>query len=469
MLAPVQQREEAELLRLAVEGIHPGALRYLSKGSLNSKGRELAREANFAGDTATWYRAVSRYLASLRCDHTKAEWPEIVQKWRRENGTHFPFRIAMQGKRAIVTHATEESGIEVGDELLEIEGRRVDDVRRQTATWTSVDGRTDFAKDAKFGDDSDLMGSGLDNFGPIFWGIRPLYNFRFRKAGAKPLTGIKFDDWKALDPKPDFKDAVKFERLAGRVAVLRVDSFINYRERVDPVAAFRPHFEALKRDPGARLILDLRQCGGGSDEVPIALLRYLCPQPVTWSTEIWKKAAAVPEPLRAHLTTYDPELEKPDPKRFAVREDGTLRVLPEAKPDSLMPQTPFAEHFDGPLDVLVGPKNASGATIFLARLRASRAVRIIGEPTGGSVEGPNAGSFWFLKLPHSGLTVRIPVYRTETGVKGNGKGIEPDVRMGRKDGDLLGVGDSVLEWAVANPVKALIEGVNAAARKVGAD
>lgn len=448
LLAPVQQRAEAELVRLAIETIHPGALRYLSKGSLNDKGKELMREANYAGDSATWYRAVSRYLAALKCDHTKAEWSEKVQKYREENPTHFPFRIRLLGKRALITHATKESGIEVGDELVEIEGRHVDDVRRQIGNWTAIDGRTEHAKLPKFGDDSDLMGSGLDNFGPIFWGLRPLYKFRFRKAGAKQLTGIKFEEWKALDPKPDFKDAVTFTRPAGRVAVLRIDSFINYRDGKDPIELLKPHFEALRRDPGVRLVLDLRRCSGGSDEVPVALLRYLCPQPITWASEVWKKAAEIPESLKPYLTTYDPTLKNPDPKKFEARPDGTVRYLS----DATKPQEPLPEHFDGPLDVLVGPTNASGATLFLTRLRASRPVRMIGEPTGGSVEGPNGGSMWFLRLPHSGFTVRIPVYRTETGVKGKGMGIEPDIRMRPTESDVLGKTDTVLDWALANPV-----------------
>ena len=454
LLAPSQQREDAELLKLAIESIHPGALRFQSKGGLDRLGREVDREASYAGDTATWYRAVSRYLAGLKCDHTKAEWPEKVQKWREATSTHLPFRFALFGKRAIVTHVPKESEVQVGDELLEVEGRRLNDVRQEISRWTSIDGRTDFVKDAKFSQDSDLMGSGLDNFGPILWGLRTTWHARFRQAGAKELKGIDYEAWRTLAPRPDFKNAVDFQRLAGRVAVLKVDSFINYRDRVDPVEAFRPYFAALQRDPGVRLILDLRHCDGGSDEVPIALLRYLCPQPVTWAAEIWKKGTAIPAQLKPYLTTYDPSLEKPDPKQFAPRPDGTLRLLPEAKPESLTPQAPLPGHYGGPLDVLVGPSNASGATIFLARLRALRPVRLVGQPTGGSAEGPNGGSMWFLRLPRSGITARIPAFRTETGNKTRpGYGVEPDIHVRPTVDDVLGKTDATLTWAIANPAK----------------
>lgn len=434
LLAPVQQREEAELVRLAVETFHPGPTRYLSKSSLADKAKELAREAGYAGDSATWLRAVARYLAALRCDRTTVEWPERVRKHRADNPTHFPFRITLLGKRALVTQATQESGIEVGDELLEIEGRRVDDVRRFAANWTSVDGHTDQAKAVEFGD------RGLDDFGPIFWGLRKIYNFRFRKAGTKPLSAIKFEDWKALRPERTLKEAVTFTRLAGRVAVLKVDSFVPGPEPVDPVEVFKPHFDALRRDPGVRLILDLRGLDGASDEVPRTLLRYLAPQPVPWASKVWMRPTPVPDSLKPHLKFSEPT---------SLSEGGTLSLTT----DLTKPEDPFPERYEGPLDVLVGPRNAGAVTILLAHLRAQRPVRFIGQATGGSIEGGQDGPFWLLQLPSSGFTIRIPATRLETGLKGKG-GIQPDIRRGPTDEDVLGKTDTVLDWTVANPEEA---------------
>jgi len=54
--------------------------------------------------------------------------------------------------------------------------------------------------------------------------------------------------------------------------------------------------------------------------------------------------------------------------------------------------------------------------------------RIIGEPTGGSAEGPTAGLMFFLNLPNSGVTVRVPALRSWTNVPHPtpGKGVMPD-------------------------------------------
>ncbi|MGV3616606.1 MAG: hypothetical protein ACO1SV_14865 [Fimbriimonas sp.] len=441
LLAPSQLRVEAELIRVAVETLHPGVNAYLSKGGLVGRGKELDREAGYAGDTATWFRGVSRYLATLRSQETYAEWPEAVLKWRRETPTHLPFRIRLDGKRAIVTQAAEDAGVEVGDELQELEGRRVDDIRRAIAEWTSIDGRTEYAKSTQFR-------TTLDTYGPVLWGLRTTWRAKFRKAGAKEIKGIPFAAWQALDPPKALKDAVTFERLGGKVAVLRVTSVDAKPEEVD--AVLKPYFAQLSRDPGTRLVLDLRRFEGRSDTVPTALMPYLGPQPTAWATEVWLKAGEVPALLRPQVTG----LEIPDAKQLERREDGTQRLLPEAWPESWRAKEPVAERFDGPLDVLVGRETGPEGTTFLTRLRAARTMRVVGEATAGAVDGSSGGAFWTLRLPHSRLTVRFPLYRRETGVKERrGLGVLPDVRKGPTREDREGKGDSVLDWVLANPVE----------------
>lgn len=437
LMAPSQMAQEARLVREAIETLHPGATRFLSQRGLINAGRELEREAVYAGDVTTWYRAISTYTARLRCDHTKAEWPQKVVDYRESEPTHLPFRFDIVRGQAMITEVPEGSPVKVGDTVLEIEGRRVADLRTTIAKWTAVDGRTDYVKSTKFGDDPDLMGSELDNFGPCIWGLRTKFRVRFRDAGERVLNGLRFSDFEKLCPRPDFADAVSVTQEPGNVTVLRIDSFINYRTPKDPAEVFRPIFADLKSRPGAQLVLDLRRCGGGSDEVPIALLRFLCATPPAWATSVWQTRLGAPENLLPYLNTYDPNLRNPKPADYVQRKDGTFTFKPEARPDLLQAPKAEPEHFDGPVDVLISPHNVSAATLFLARLRIARKIRYIGEPTGGSAAGVNGGTMWFLKLPYSGIVVRIPVRRTETGYPGRAdQGIRPDLRERPKNGSV---------------------------------
>ena len=116
---------------------------------------------------------------------------------------------------------------------------------------------------------------------------------------------------------------------------------------------------------------------------------------------------------------------------------------------SMVSREPAAKAWKGELTVLIGPGNESGATILLAELRDERDVTLIGEPTGGSAEGPTASILVFLKLTDSGITVRLPLIRSTTSYKGfePGKGIHPDRVVRQTIEDLRTGRDRALEAA----------------------
>ena len=74
----------------------------------------------------------------------------------------------------------------------------------------------------------------------------------------------------------------------------------------------------------------------------------------------------------------------------------------------------------------------------------------MGEPTGGSAEGPTAGVMLFLKLPHSGIVMRVPAMRSWVNVEHPqpGRGVMPDVVVVPTFEDWLAGRDAVLEAAV---------------------
>lgn len=86
----------------------------------------------------------------------------------------------------------------------------------------------------------------------------------------------------------------------------------------------------------------------------------------------------------------------------------------------------------------------------MSRLRDLRPIRLVGEETGGSSEGPTAGVIMFLELPKSKIRVRIPVYRSYTKVKNfvRGKGLIPDVKVSSTLSDLITRRDRALEIAI---------------------
>ena len=76
----------------------------------------------------------------------------------------------------------------------------------------------------------------------------------------------------------------------------------------------------------------------------------------------------------------------------------------------------------------------------------------IGEATGGSVEGPTAGILFFLKLPNSQITTRIPLFRYHNDINQfePGRGLEPDIYVTDSIEDFLQDRDAILDRALAS-------------------
>ena len=100
--------------------------------------------------------------------------------------------------------------------------------------------------------------------------------------------------------------------------------------------------------------------------------------------------------------------------------------------------------------MLTGPQNASGATMFLAIVQGAEHIEMIGQPTGGSAEGPTGGLLFTLTLPHSGIQVNIPVLRSFVAVAEPkpGLGVMPKVIVKPTLADFIAKRDPVLAAAL---------------------
>lgn len=446
------------LLRRALVEVHPGFGRYTSTDATLAMLDNLAERVAKGTTDAELYPEVSLVLARLRCDHTKAELPRAMASYRKENPSYLPFVFRIFAGRMYVAGAGSGVGLERGDEIVSINRRAVGDVLEKVSRYLSVDGWTDHAKIFELENaGGELMGSAIDHFWPLLYGWPQQWELEVRTlkdAGVKRVTAdpILYQQWNELAAQAfpgaaNFKDAVRFRILDEKTALLEVDTFVNYREPVDAVAMLQPAFQELRDKQIEHLILDLRKCGGGSDDAAAALGSFLFAEPPPPPKQAWVRTYRVGD-LREHLSTWDQRVFEAPDEMFKKLDNGFYEFVASGSE----PTRPNPLAFGGRFSVLVGPANQSGATITLAFLRAYRPnTRLIGEATGGSAEGPTAGVILFLKLPGSGITVRIPGIRSRLGVPFvPGMGQEPDLIVRETVADWIAGRDAVLEAARAN-------------------
>jgi hypothetical protein len=421
MLTPAQASSDVALLRRALETVHPGLYRYAPKAQVDASFARLEAQTKAPINTLALHREIARMVASIHCDHSKPELPGAIEAWRQTNASHLPLRFKLiEGRMIVVSGALPK-----GAEIIAINGRQVPQILNAVAPLVAYDGDTDQAITAKIADDSDLSGSDLDEYWPGLFGVPSQWDIAWKMPGEgtdqrATLAPISFVQWMQLAApdapfRSEFYNGITW-RMAGRVARLRIDSFVNYRNPVAATPFLGGFFKAMQEAGTDHLILDLRANGGGSENVSIALARHLFDAPFTWSKPLRYKAIRVGD-LQRHISSWGDTaaLFTPPESAFTRMVDGWFDRIPtgtnEADDDDSTIEhqpLPAAQRFNGRLTVLTGLRNGSGATRTIAWLKERRGATLVGEEGGGSAEGPTAGNIFLVTLPESGIKVRVP-------------------------------------------------------------
>ncbi|MEO0423420.1 MAG: S41 family peptidase [Pseudomonadota bacterium] len=428
---------DLDLAEKAFSRVHPGYARYAAPDTLAGAWESLRERARGEDgmSVSALYLGVSRVLPLIRCDHTKAELPKALREGRSGAPLYLPLRWQWIEGRALVRYAPADSAVAAGDELLAIDGVAVATRVEETAALVPVDGYTDHAKAGEMGVSLEFMGGAVEHFGALLQPPPAEATLTVRAPNAPErivrVTRVDHSAWSALGAQAgrarNFKDAITFERLGERAAYLSVDTFVNYREPVDPHSLYAPVFQALKDEGRDTLILDLRRNGGGSSDASHGLLAYLIDRPLRMHTDM-RVATLDLDDLREHLSTWDKRALNPNRLGFRKQDDGTYSLRSFVS-DDLKRIKPRRQAFEGRLLVLISADNSSGSTNLSAILAEQDRTTLIGEETGGSAEGPTAGLLFTLTLPNSGIRMRLPFFRYRNDVSGfeRGMGLSPDI------------------------------------------
>jgi hypothetical protein len=462
VLSSDEAQADVALLRRALETIHPGLYRRTPKDGIESAFQKLeSATAGPVSETAL-YREISLMLAQIRCNHTKAEQSDQLWKWRVDRPSHLPFRFRLiQGRMIVVSSDPAQPGLKRGAEILSINGAPVAKLAKALGEFMPIDGDTVWSRDVDLANDSDLMGSGFDHFYPYVFGFADRYVLSLRDSDAAPIRRVElkpvtFRAWVKIDNdgaaySENFADTTTWRMLDNGIGYVRVATFVNYRKPADAQALFAKIFNELREKGAKRVIVDLRDNGGGSNDASLALLDHLALRAYTYQRATRLKAIRYGD-LPNYIQTWGERdaLFQPPESKFTKSKDGWWDRLPSEDPDVLLERQPAKSAFTGPVTVLTGPANGSGATMVIAKLKDEGRVRLVGGRSGGSGDGPTAGQIFNVKLPNSGIVVRVPIAFNQMAVTNfePGGGVTPDVEVEQSVEDFRAGRDTVLEAAV---------------------
>jgi C-terminal processing protease CtpA/Prc len=209
----------------------------------------------------------------------------------------------------------------------------------------------------------------------------------------------------------------------GKIAVMKINGFGGFVDTARKKSLrefYRESFEAMNESGTKSLILDLRDNGGGEDELGKLLLSYLLDEPFKYYDDLvinarqftFQKYTDHTEPLPANLLEVQP--------------DGKYRMV---KHPNWGMQQPSKPSFHGKVLILINGGSFSTTSEFLSHAHFHKRATFIGEESGGGYYGNTSGPSLRLTLPHSNVQVRVPLmtyYMAVSGYQAKAHGVLPD-------------------------------------------
>ncbi|MFK8013381.1 MAG: S41 family peptidase [Marinicellaceae bacterium] len=454
---PTSIQQDLHILKHGIETIHPGYKRYTTDQQRKAMWEHINTVLTNDSPLAQVYLEISRLTALLRCDHTIAEFPKALEEQKKQRFLPFQFRIF--DKKMYVESVQNELSLKKGDEIIRINNIEIDEIINKLSPLMPRDGYTDHTAVSSIENNFNLLGSGFEQF----FALEVLKLNQFPKEYSLQIKSLKtgtistqkvhtisFDDWLALyggSYRLDFKDAIDL-KFKDNYAVLKIDTFVNYRNPINAKSVFKKIFKQLKQKHVSHLIVDLRNNGGGSDDVQLALMKFLYNSPFQLNDAAWFTYSELGD-LKQYINTWQKDILSPDVSQLNKEANG-YRVKNKDMGENYLIQKPAKMAFDGEIIMLTSRHNSSASAALLAHIKHQENVTLVGESTGGNQGGTNGTVMLFLKLPHTGISVRIPVFRNSYTIpnKQDGLGAQPDISVIEDFNSWINERDKIMNKAI---------------------
>lgn len=359
--------------------------------------------------TLEYYQVLQEMCARLRDGHTNVSAPRELAD---DLYTRPQLRTRLIENHVIVvgvSDALRRDGIEVGQEVIEVNGLPVRQYAEQRVKpYTSSSTPQDL--EMRLYESYLFMGSAKE---PVELTLRDEQGRSLKKT-VRRLTREQAAQASSEAARSGKTPAPPFEwkMLPGNVAYVKLNTFADDKA-ADMFAA------AFDEMAGSRaMVIDLRDNGGGNSGVGWRILGYLTDKP--FKTSQWY--------TRQYRPTY---------RAWGRAQETYGREAGERQPDG-------KKLYARPVVVLTGPRTFSAAEDFMVAYVSMKRGLTVGEPTGGSTGQP-----LYFSLPGGGGAVVCSKRdRFPDGSDFVGKGVRPDVLVRPTLADFRAGRDTVLEAAL---------------------
>jgi len=204
----------------------------------------------------------------------------------------------------------------------------------------------------------------------------------------------------------------------------------------------RFYFTLRRETPSKALIIDLRNNGGGEDELGQLLLSYLIDQPFKYYDDLIINARSFDFSKYTGNPVNVPE------KMVEARADGKFHAVSHPNWGIKQPNQPT---FSGKVYILINGGSFSTTSEFLSQAHFHKRATFIGQESAGGYYGNSSGMVPLVTLPNTKVQIRVPLvtyYMAVSGYKAAAHGVVPDINIDYTIEELLAGTDKEMDAAL---------------------
>lgn len=438
---PIQARTSAglrgdiKLLAEILTALHPGLYRYNRPRQSDAAFAMLDRQWVDQPDQASRYLNLSRFLATIRCGHSYANFfnqNKTVQQALFDRPTRLPFAFKWIGEQMVVTaDQTGTAALPRGTSIKSVNGVSSKAMLKRLIPFVRADGHNQPKQRALLSMTGKDGFETFDIFHGLIYGAPPSgrHLLKVRLPGASEDLMIDVPTFSLAQRRsfiaaPGSRDepAWDWQMRGDGIAVLTMDGWALYDSKWDWQSWLGDRLDSLKGAKG--LVVDIRENEGGLDCGDFILSRLAANDIARPSYRRLVRYVTTPPELDRYLDTWDDSFRNwgSDAERFDER-------YYQLKRDDGGVVTAKAPRVAVPMAVLTSAQNSSATFQFANLVRQSGLGTLVGETTGGNQRGINGGAFFFARLPESGIEFDVPLIGYFPDGPKPDAGIEPDVSV----------------------------------------
>jgi hypothetical protein len=448
--------EDFQIARKALEEGHSGIYRYTSKAEMDRVFDAAARSLDRPMDVLEFLRVLAPAVAAIKCGHTSVSSPEALRREMTSALPVLPFQIRVLDKRpyifrdlADLTNPESKGAALAGKEIRSINGIPASRIVSTMLAAVPADGDVESSRQFR------INGS-FNGYLFTLMGIKSPFDLVLSGSDKKEqkvrLNGVPASKLQEAlrerypqDQRPNRGGELKFYD-EGRIAQIVIRQFGGFADP-DTKQGFREFykqsFEAIREKGSRALIIDLRNNGGGEDELGQLLLSYLVDKPFKYYDDL------VINSMEFSFSKYTGTPIKVPPKSVEARDDGKIHAVGHPNWGIKQPNQPT---FAGKVYILINGGSFSTTSEFLSQAHFHRRATFIGEESAGGYYGNSSGMMPMVTLPNTKVGVRVPLmtyYMSVSGYKAASHGVLPDHKVEYTIGDLLAGTDKEIAVALS--------------------